>query len=432
MDKKSRFTPIKHLIIVAIIGTLAAIDAPNSLNAQIRAKVARTQTDGIPAVPQPGYLESYIDPVFGAKVTRITGEPGTDIPNISGKWNEIARHHYSKDAAWNCNQAILCLNRHHGDPRMLFLDGTTYKPLFGRNKSPGSETRWHPGKPGIMVYVKDNLIGYWDVHADSTQVAATFPGYSEFRIGPWEGNLSLDGKFIVVDGKKGKDRIAFAYDLTKKRKYPDLVLNDVRVDWISVSPSGKYIVLLGGINNKKGDQTQVYDLNGNKIGEPWSEYGRPSHYDMTIDPNGDDIAVGVSKSKPDDGRVIKRRLFDGKVTVLTTGGYASHTSTRNVNRPGWAYVTYQHRGPTWPPYWDEVVAVKLDGSMTVERIAHLHTKKTDYLTEAHAVPSPDGNRVLWASTWEAASGRPIGAYVAQRATAKDEATHNKPDAGGVK
>jgi hypothetical protein len=59
------------------------------------------------------------------------------------------------------------------------------------------------------------------------------------------------------------------------------------------------------------------------------------------------------------------------------------------------------------------VAVKLDGSQTVERIAHLHTNRTDYLTEAHAVPSPDGRRVLWASDWESATGRPIGAYVAE-------------------
>lgn len=38
---------------------------------------------------------------------------------------------------------------------------------------------------------------------------------------------------------------------------------------------------------------------------------------------------------------------------------------------------------------------------------------TDYLTEAHAVPSPDDKRVLWASDWEAALGRPVGVYVAE-------------------
>ena len=368
----------------------------------------------IPKISRPGYLKSYADPVFGAKVTRITGDAGTDIANIGGRWDEVARHHYSKDAAWNCDQTLLFLGRNHGHPSMLFLDGVTYEPLFGRDKSPGTELRWHPSEPSLMVYVKDSTIGYWDPRKDTTKIVATLSGYSKFRIGPWEGNLSQDGRMIVIDGSKDADRVAFAYDLSAGKKFPDLILNDIDIDWVSVSASGKYIVLNGRINSKKGDQTQVYDLDGNRIGELWDEYGRPSHFDLTTDDDGEDIAVGVSKSIPDDGRVIKRRLRDGKVTVLTSGGYASHTSTRNVKRPGWAFVTYQHTGPSWPPYWDEVVAVKLDGSMTVERIAHLNSRRTDYLTEAHAVPSPDGSRVLWASSWRAESGRPISAYVAQR------------------
>lgn len=377
-----------------------------------------TKTVVMPDVLQPGYLGSYVDPVFKSKVTRITGDPGSDILNIDSKWDAVTRHIYSKNAVWNCDQSMIFLGRHYGFPSMLFLDGTTYKPLFGRNNHPGSEVRWHPQRPETMLFVKDNSVGYWDVRKDQTESVTNFQGYSEFHLGPWEGNLSLDGRFIVITGKKGQEAVAFAYDLQMKQKHPDLALTGIKADWASVSASGRYIVVNGAFDGKNGDQTQVYDLDGNKIGGLWSEYGRPSHYDLTIDASGDDIAVGVSKSKPDDGRVIKRRLRDGVIAVLTPGGYASHTSARNVQRPGWAYITYQHRGPTWPPYWDEVVAVKLDGSMTVERIAHLHTKAVDYLTEAHAVPSPDGERVLWASAWSAASGRPLGAYVAHRSTQK--------------
>ncbi len=368
----------------------------------------------IPKTPVPAYLETFTDPAFGSEVTRITGIPGTPIPNIDSVWNEVTRHQYSKTAVWNSDQTLLLLSRHNGFPSFLFLDGKTYEPLFGRNNCPGSEVRWHPTRPDILVFVKDNLIGYWNVREDTTETVAKIEGgYSGFHIGPWEGNLSRDGRFIVVNGLKGRMQVAFAYDLEKKKKHPDIVFDGPEIDWSSVSASGKYIVVNGAFDGDNPDQTKIYTMDGKETGEFWGEIGRPSHYDLTLDSDGEDIAVGVSKSKPDDGRVIKRRLRDGKVTVLTNGGYASHASARNTGRPGWAYITYQHPGPTWPPYWNEVVAVKLDGSKTVERIAHMHANTTDYLTEAHAVPSPDGKRVLWASAWGAEKGRPLAAYVAE-------------------
>ena len=367
-----------------------------------------TETWATPRVSNPGYLKSIDDPIFGTKVTRVS-DPARRIPNVNKTWEKAARHHYSKDQAWNADQTLLMLDR--GTVGNLYLDGETYEPLFIK-KAPGTN-RWHPKNPEMQIYVRDNRIGTWNVITEKNTVIAELSGYSKFSIGPSEGNVSNDGNRLVVVGLNPKgQKVAFAYDLRAKRKYPDLKLES-RYGWCSISPSGNYIVGNGDhLHFTRGeDQTQIYDLNGKKVGPLWSEYGRPSHYDLTIDENGDEVAVGVSKSKPDNGRVIKRRLRDGKVTVLTSGGYASHASTRNLQRPGWAYVTYKRGGRgKWLPYGDEIVAVKLDGSMEVQRLGHTHAVPTGYLAEQHGSPSPDGTKVIFASNWDNPKGN-IAAYV---------------------
>lgn len=374
----------------------------------------------------------------------LTEKPGTRLGKTVAKWTDSARHAYSKIQPWNCDQSLLVLINRGASRELTFIESPQPDDLTGRHDPgatgtvafaravPGTEARWLPDDARRMLYVADDTVGLWQVDTDETEPLYRFDDLHGLQIGPWEGNLSNDGRRVVLSGKRRPDdaSVSVLFDRQAGKELARLVHPAERsVDWISVSASGRFIVLNGQVEAGGQDQTQVFDEDFEPVGEPWLSYGRPSHYDLAVDDNGDDVAIGVSKSAPDDGLVIKRRLRDGKVTVLTDAGYASHTSARNTALPGWAFVTYQGKLPDYPPYANEVVAVRTDGSGEVARLASFPDAGDDYWAQPQAVSSPDGSLVLWAQTWPAkvartGAGDPalpaIGAALA--------ATHLKADA----
>ncbi len=356
-----------------------------------------------------------------------------------------------------------------------------------RNESdPFGEQRWHPTNPDLRVYIGRNspacsrspdangtlAIGTWNVRTGVETVLREFPkadyNYRKITFGLNEGNLSDNGELVAIVAAKPTlingieedgETTVFVYDLKQDIKYDDISLSGVKLDWASISPSGTYIVVNGcfdsptrcndtgsyevneqtiyGANydNKLGDRTQVLKNIKNLTLPPakpihqrvtqswWEEHGRPSHYDLAIDNNNQEVAVGRSDwNSTEEGKVIKRNLTTGSITVLTdlarsgiNKSFASHTSTRNIKRKGWAYVSYAHecgKVPlAWPLYCDEIVAVSLDGSGKVERWLKMQQTTSDYEAQPQAVPSPDGERVLWASRWTMSGS--IGTYVAE-------------------
>ena len=133
------------------------------------------------------------------------------------------------------------------------------------------------------------------------------------------------------------------------------------------------------------------------------------HADVAVNPfdNNEDVLVGRDQCFVTVANgvlvsnVMMARLSDGQVTALTdpnNEAFASHVSTRNINRPGWAYVDYEvENGKRFSA---EVIAVKLDGSKAVQRFAQEHSAFNGcYRCEPHAAPSPDGRRIIFASNW---------------------------------
>ena len=418
MARNVRLKPIQLIsaTLLLAVGGFGAVPHENMETA----KVLPT-----PAMPFPGYLQQVTDPTFGTSFKRIT-EPGRPI--LQGRLCNPAycRHRYSSTQAWNADQSLLVIAKGCGG--LCFLDGQTYEPLFWRRIPKHNDCKWHPVDPDLMICVHGNGISTWAPRTNARTNVFSTAKYRTLQFGPWKGNPSQDGTRVAVRALRDDGQlVVFAYDIPSRKKFPDIELASLsgKNRHCSISPSGRYIYLAqrtsAGI-----EQAYVFTIAGVQL-QHWTEHHRPGHGDMTTDADGHDVYVGISKSDPDRYHVIKRRLVDSVVTVLAPYGDARHASLRNINKPGWVFVSYSgshskitaRRYPA--PFYREVVAIRIDGSGEVRRIAQTRAADHDYIAETHASPSPDGTQVIWASNWGQAGG-PVASYVGRLLWSKPAAS----------
>ncbi|TPI09021.1 hypothetical protein FJW06_27745 [Mesorhizobium sp. B4-1-3] len=392
----------RHVLALPLFFALAWFDQHAAAS---QVSNASTHFVATPAMQLPDYLHPTVDPVFGETFTRITkrGPLGNGVACVK----DYCSHRYSSAQAWNADQSLLVIT--NGCNGMCFLDGHTFVPLLVRDRS--GECEWHPQKADLMICVQGRRISTWAPRTDHEDVLFDSRDYRNLRFGPGKGNPSQDGSRIAVRAIRSDGaEVVFAYDLKLHSKLADIALGQLagNVDSCSISPLGTNILCIQGLADGT-EQAFIFSTDGTP-GQQWLEHHRPGHGDMTVDADGSEIYVGISKSDPDRFQVIKRRLSDGKVTSLMKYGEASHASLRALNKPGWVFLSYGGEPdkvsarPEMAPYAREVIALRLDGSGEVRRIAQTRSVDFDYRSETHASPSPDGSQVIWSSNWGVPGG----------------------------
>jgi hypothetical protein len=377
-------------------------------------KLARAAFTTAPPMALPAYQKTAIDPVFNVPFVRITalGESVPGAPPCKGLY---CTHRYSSAQAWNADQSLLVIV--NGCGGMCFLDGQTFKYQFSRQSA--DECEWHTSDASRMICVGAQEVYAWSPLRNTRTTLYRPEGYTKLQFGPYKGNLSFDSNRLVL---KAVDRsgavVAFAYDLATKTKFADIAVATLpgKNGYCSISPSGKHVFCPQTL--WEGTETAyVFSVDG-KVVQHWTDHHRPGHGDMTIDADGHDVYVGISKAEPDKYHVIKRRLHDGAVTDLAPTGEVQHASTRNIKRPGWVYLSYAgtaagvSKQKTWAPFYQEVVALRIDGSGEMQRVAQTRNVPADYWSETHASPSPDGSMVIWSSNWGQVAG-PVADFVSR-------------------
>ena len=344
-------------------------------------------------VNNPNKLEDYIDRAFNDNVVRVVTRI-TDRENN----NKYPRQQYPKQgSAWNSDMSLLRVGRR-------VYDATTFKeiPLTKKSqnvdetmKKPQSGTsgiRWSKHNPNVLYVMSgDNKFYELTISADRTALKSKViydlkhTGRVEFNIGQNEGNIDYADRYVVLSSEDEKGTQAVLLNIQSKRLVwgPKKINSQGKnVDWITVSPSGKYILV--SIVNYGID---LYDRNLNFIRKLAN---RAEHGDIGYDESGHEMYVqfhsgGVGVF----GFVLNNNPQYVKPIKLLDSNYGGgHITCRNYKRKGWCYLGV--RGEKYR----EIFALKLDGSKTVQHFAQTHEPNDWHPTQN---VSPDGTRMIFIS-----------------------------------
>ena len=372
------------------------------------------QSIAVPAAPAlPNYGASVVDnsepePI---QITRITEAyhyvDGNGDPQI---W--YPTHEYSKTQVWNANQTLYKILS------WKVYDANTYQEVQYISDASLYPCYWSNTNPDLIWSFKENGdIKKHFVSTNTTQTVGTITNaagnaYEYVKLGPGEGNIDKNDHYVALVGKDGLDMDVIIYDLQNlqtvyRKKFVGCWQNGggsfpYYVDWVSISQSGDYVVIMWEHNHTS--QANPYVENGqshygvevfNAMNMQYQnriiDYG--NHGDLGYATDGDEVLVQFYGHQQD-GVYMYKLNGSGATTILQSHdfGIDGHISCRNINRPGWAYITNADAAQS-----GQLVAVKLDNTGTVEYFGHHFSSNTSYDQSPMATASPNGDMICFKS-----------------------------------
>ncbi len=367
-----------------------------------------------PKLAKPPVGVSFKDPVFSTNIVRLT--------DAAAKKSAGFICYYPKLNPFNADETKIMIYE-RGGRWHLFARGGNYLGLLPVKKTQTDpQPRWHPTDPNVLYWFDANKVVQYNIATRKLVALATFAGY-DFITNFDEGNFSKDARYLALAGRKwpwfGGLQEFFAYDfLTKQMLGAKIVATGKEVDWVTISPSGKYMIVLVGTphGEEQWQGLDVYELPEVKY-VARGYYPFSDHADLGYDGDGHEVYVtdNAESTYPDRKRHLEAyRLDDGSMKDLLgfDWGLSRLISCRAYDAPGWAIVSTYSKPEHYAegkvhPFDDEIFAVKLDGSREVRRVAHHRSQRfsvgdysyNNYWDQPNAVPSRSGKYILFSSNW---------------------------------
>jgi hypothetical protein len=350
----------------------------------------------VPALAQPGVGQSYVDPVFGSTITRLTDSAHSlDNARGSGFLNTI-RPEYPPVCPWSLGNAWLLLQ--HNSYFGLYTGEGTYVSDLPFSISASSEPRWSRSDPNILYFhvAGGNALLYYNVATGVTQTLRTFSEYSAIS-GGGEMDTAGMGDFLVLAGD-GKE--AFVYNVAADTKSPVVPIGP-SWDSLYIAPdASRFTITETGVIN------EYLTATGAALPPvPLCQSG--SHMDVAALAGGQYLVrTNSNDAKPLAGfpnAIELVNLAGGAETGLLSlpWSLAVHVSASDAGLA--AVETYAALGAGWDVFTNEILGISLDGS-TTRRLAHHRSAVAGYPSMPLTTIRRDGAFAVFGSNWGNASG----------------------------
>jgi hypothetical protein len=347
----------------------------------------------------PAEGSSYVDPVFGTSIRRLTDARST--PNSAGDSNFLtwAMQEYSTVAAFNSDDSRFLL-QHDSYFALYDGQGNWLRDLpFEIHAS--AQPRWSRTNNNVLYFINGNRVKSFNVATSAMSTVRTFTEYGSIS-GHGESDMAFTGNKLVL---AGDSTAIFVYDIDQNQKSAVFsTAGKGTWDGIHITPDGN--VLLSWHASGGGRYRGIEMFNGNMVflRQISTVIG---HLDVTRDTTGAEVLVYANANDPTpicDNGVVKIRLSDAHETCLLSLNWSLgiHVSCPDGN--GSCIVSiYTPSDPnpnqSWPAYTDEVLRVPLNASAT-SRLAHHRSRAlNDYNYMPKASVSRDGKRIVYASNF---------------------------------
>jgi CARDB len=348
----------------------------------------------VPTAARPLFHVPFLEPTFGTTLTRMTD--ASMAPSASWSTTVGLRHEYARFPVLNATNTKMVVAVIGGEDEGLYevrdlASGALHYKLGAWGGDP--EISWHSSLPEQLLYRTGNAVHVFHTDTGQDDTLMAFPQYYA---------ISARG-----EGRPSDDWHYYAFLGFRDSSYtnPDIVVADLVAkkvvttwasggdpDWVSMSPSGKYVV----VQWMDGQGTLVYDRD--TLAYRSTAFSDHSHSDFAFNAAGEEVIVyqassGAAVSElscpnpPNGSPIASARLADGQKKILLGDCYDANwqpvvagaslgwnwftphfSGIASRAHPGWVLVsTYTRPGSPQQPFAREVFWLKLDGSGAVRR-----------------------------------------------------------------